>query len=183
MKKITTIFGAILFASTIMISCDDSTTESDAKSEDVSVVEGITKSSSEAAVLPKEMDSKNLQEEAQQNSKNDFLALLLGKVYEMGKGENMVKVSFDLENYLQDCGDLGQVGWVGSYWADGPEFTVDVNYQEKELTTYAIINCEIEPKGTYKIKYNNDNTITLTVINCDGLDSFFDGCGPFTLEN
>ena len=163
MKKINTVFAVILLASTIMTSCDDSTAKSDFIYEDVPV--------------------KEVQEEAQQNSKNDFLALLLGKVYEMGKGENMVKVSFDLENYLQDCGDLGQVGWVGSYWADGPEFTVDVNYEEKELTTHNIINCEIEPKGTYKIKYNDDNTITLTVINCDGRDDFFGGCGPFSLAN
>ena len=163
MKRINTIFAVILLASTIMPSCDDSTAKSDVKSGDMSV--------------------KEVKEESQQNAKNDFLALLLGKVYEMGEGEEMVKVSFDLKNYMQDCGNLGQVGWVGSYWADGPLFTVDVNYEEKELTTHNIINCEIEPKGTYKIKFNDDNTITLTVINCDGRDDFFGGCGPFSLAN
>ena len=33
----------------------------------------------------------------------------------------------------------------------------------------------------YKIKYINDNTISLTVINCE--NDFFEGCGPFTLTN
>ncbi len=160
MKKITTIFGAILFASTIMISCNDSTTESDAKSgEMVSALE-----------------------EAQQNSKSDFLALLSGKVYEMGEGENIVKVSFDTSGYLNDCGALGQVGWIGSYWADGPLFTVDVNDQEKELATHVIMNCTIDSKETYKIKYIDDNTISLTVFNCEN-DPFFNDCGPFTLKN
>lgn len=140
MKKIMTIFGAIIIASFMLTSCGDGSNES------------------------------------------DFMALFSGKVYEMGEGENMVKVSFELENYHQECGDLGQVGWVGSYWADGPLFTVDVNVQEKELTTHNVSDgCTIDSKKTYKIKYINDNTISLTVINCE--NDFFVVCGPFTLTN
>jgi hypothetical protein len=121
-------------------------------------------------------------EEAQGNSKNDFLALLAGNDYKMGEGEDMVKVSFDLENYMNDCGDIGQFGWVGNYWADGPLFSVDVNLQEKELTTHHISDkCKIESKGTYKIKYIDDNTISLTVINSD-YNSFFDNQGTFMLK-
>lgn len=120
-------------------------------------------------------------EEVQQNLKNDFLALFAGNEYKMGKGEDMVKVSFDLENYMNNCGDLGQFGWVGIYWADGPLFSVDVNFQEKELTTHDISdNCKIDSKGTYKIKYIDDNTISLTVINSES--NFFDNQGTFTLK-
>lgn len=46
MSKMGTIFGVILFAVTIMISCNDSSTESDAKLIDVSLIDGSSTSSS-----------------------------------------------------------------------------------------------------------------------------------------
>ena len=115
-------------------------------------------------------------------NESKFLALFSGKVYELGEGENVLIVSFDLENYSQNCGDINQVGWVGSYWADGPTFAVDVNYRDKELTTHTIVNCKAESKKTYLIKYIDQNKFSLTLINCEGGDSFFDqGCGPYIL--
>ena len=116
-------------------------------------------------------------------SVNDFMALFLGKVYGMGEEENMVYVSFIMKNEgeFNKCVDL-QVGSVGSYWADGPSFTADVNVEEKELTTRNLSNdCTIDTYNTYKIKIINDNTISLTVINKD--HGFFEGNGPFTLTN
>ena len=59
---------------------------------------------------------------------------------------------------------------------------MDVNLQEKELTTHHISDkCKIESKGTYKIKYIDDNTISLTVINSN-YNSIFDNQGPFMLK-
>ena len=75
MKKITTIVGAIIFASTTLISCGNSSIESDAKkvtdlqckaqkliqkatSGDTSVQEESTKLASEAAELSQEMEGK-----------------------------------------------------------------------------------------------------------------------------
>lgn len=181
MRSVKTIFGTILFVSTIMASCNGSITESDGKSEDVSFMTGSSNSSSKDSALSEDMGLKVEQEEALQNSKSDFLTLFLGNTYTMGEGENMVTISFDTSGYFNDCGDLGQVGWVGSYWADGPLFTVDVNVQEKELATHQIVNCTIDSKETYKIKYIDDNTISLTALNCE--DDFFGGCGPFILKN
>jgi DNA repair exonuclease SbcCD ATPase subunit len=126
-------------------------------------------------------DAKKEQESARQDSNNNFMDQFIGKVYKMGEGENMVKVSFDLKNYNQDCGDVGQIGFVGSYWADGPVFTVDVNSDKKELTTRDIVNCERGSNKVYVIKYINDISISLTSINCK--DSFFDGCGPYILTS
>jgi hypothetical protein len=75
MKKVMTIFGAILFASTILTSCGGNSIDSDAKkvaelqckaeklmqkatSGDMSVIEESTKLASEAATLSKEMEEK-----------------------------------------------------------------------------------------------------------------------------
>ena len=75
MKKIMTIFGAILFASVILTSCGGGSIQSDAKkvaelqckaqklmqkatSGDMSVMEESTKLASEAATLSKEMEGK-----------------------------------------------------------------------------------------------------------------------------
>ena len=75
MKKVMTIFGAIIFASTILTSCGGGSIESDAKkvaelqckaqqlmkkatSGDMSVMEESTKLASEAATLSKEMEGK-----------------------------------------------------------------------------------------------------------------------------
>ena len=75
MKKLMTIFGAILFASTILTSCGGGSIESDAEkvaelqckaqelmqkatSGDMSVMEESTKLASEAATLSKEMEGK-----------------------------------------------------------------------------------------------------------------------------
>ena len=75
MKKLMTIFGAILFASLILTSCGGGSIESDAKkvaelqckaqqlmekatSGDMSVMEESTKLTSEAATLSKEMEGK-----------------------------------------------------------------------------------------------------------------------------
>ena len=75
MKKIMTIFGAILFASVILTSCGGGSIQSDAKkvaeleckaqkllqkatSGDMSIMEESTKLASEAANLSKEMDGK-----------------------------------------------------------------------------------------------------------------------------
>ncbi len=75
MKKVMTIFGAILFASVILTSCGDSSIEKDAKkaaelqckaqelmqkatSGDMSVMEESTKLASEVATLSKEMEEK-----------------------------------------------------------------------------------------------------------------------------
>ena len=75
MKKVTTIFGTILFASLILLGCGGGSIESDAKkvaelqckaqqlmekatSGDMSVMEESTKLASEAADLSKEMEGK-----------------------------------------------------------------------------------------------------------------------------
>jgi hypothetical protein len=75
MKKVMTIFGAILFASVILTSCGGGSIEKDAKkvaelqckaqeliqkatSGDMSVMEESTKLASEAATLSKEMEEK-----------------------------------------------------------------------------------------------------------------------------
>jgi hypothetical protein len=95
MKKLMTIFGAILFASTILTSCGGGSIESDAKkvaelqckaqelmqkatSGDMSVMEESTKLASEAANLSKEMERKYTSD----SDKQKFAEALLK---EMGK--------------------------------------------------------------------------------------------------
>ena len=90
-------------------------------------------------------------EEAQGNSKNDFLALFAGNDYKMGEGEDMVKVSFDLENYMNDCGDIGQFGWVGNYWAMVRFFQWMLIYKRKNLPRIiSVINVKLNQKGHTK---------------------------------
>jgi len=170
MKKLS-IIGIILFSIPFMQSCGDAKVESQDKSENTS----------EVTDLPDEIDAgKEIEEET--NSGSDFIELFLGNEYESGKGENMVKVSFNLENYLDDCADLG-VGWVGSYWADGPIFGVNINEQEKELVAHVLDgDCKLESKGSYKIKYIDEETISLTVINCPDDAFIFEGCDPIELK-
>lgn len=95
MKKVTTILGAIICASTILTGCAGSSIESDAKklaeiqckaqkliekatTGDMSAIEQSTKLTSEAAALSKEMERKYTSD----SDKQKFTAALLS---EMGK--------------------------------------------------------------------------------------------------
>lgn len=146
MKKLTTIFGVIIFASFIFTSCGGNSIESDAKrlaelqckvqkliqkaaSGDMSIAEESQKLSSEAATLSKEMDGKYTSD----SDKQKFAEALLKEMGNCNETSNSDKTSNS--NETSNSGEATDC--VGATQEE-----LEVCYKNKKIEDLALFYCD-----------------------------------------